>query len=122
MTSKEYADYEASVRAFFGREGIENLSSGHIRCPECNEEWTDGPGSYDECPNGHGHRDIWNEPSFSWRPCDCCGSSLGGNREHATGYHRERDEIREYEVCQDCVCYAEYGCLDDQTMMDIERD
>lgn len=118
MTAKEYAAYEDAVREFFESEGIENLTSGHIRCPECDTEWDDG----DKCPNGHGNRELWDEPYFSWRHCDCCGTHLGGNREHATGYNRSLDEIREYSVCEDCVYYAEYGRLDDRTIDEIECD
>jgi hypothetical protein len=29
-------------------------------------------------------------------------------------------EVYEYSVCSDCLYYAEYGCLDDWTMMEIE--
>jgi hypothetical protein len=115
MTKKEYADYEASVKAFFEREGIQNLSGGYIHCPECEDEeqeLEDG-----SCPI-HGQMQ---EPWFSWRPCECCGTRLGGNREHATGYNPTTKEIQEYDVCMDCIYYAEYGQLDDQTMLDIEK-
>lgn len=116
MTRSEYRDYEDAVRDFFEREGIENLTGGHLRCPECDEDWDE-----EECPNGHS-REVWDEPYFSWRPCDCCDTHLGGNREHATGYNREADEAREYQVCQDCIYYAKYGRLDDTTMASIESD
>ena len=90
MTTKEYARYEADVAGFFEREGVNNLS--------CEED----------C-----------EPSFSWSPCDCCGSRLGGNLHHATGYNDKTKEIYEYDVCDDCVYYAEHGQLDDMTMLDM---
>lgn len=106
MNRKEYVAYEAAVAEFFDGEGIENLTGGNITCPECKAEWDDA----DKCPNGHGHRDLWNEPFFSKRSCECCGA-LAGNRYHATGYNRERNEIHEYTVCQDCIFYAEYGWL-----------
>lgn len=120
MTKREYAEYQESVRSFMESEGIENLSSGHIRCPECDGEWTDGPDSYDECPNGHGSREEWGEPYCSSHGCDCCGNTLQQMLEHATGYNREHDEVLEYQVCSDCVYYAEYGCLDDATMEAID--
>lgn len=116
MTKQEYKEYEASVAEFFESEGIENLTGGHIRCPNCDVEWGDD----DRCPKCGEDKECVDEPFFSWRPCDCCGSSLGGNREHATGYNREKDEIREYTVCEDCIYYAEYGRLDDTTMDEIE--
>jgi len=92
MTREEYTSYEKRVAAFFEREGITNLSTDYEK-------------------NG--------EAYFSWRPCDCCGTPLGGNRKHATGYNPTTKEIYEYEVCQDCIYYAEYGQLDDMTMLGI---
>ena len=107
MTRDEYESYRAAVAAFMEREGIRNLSSGPSRCPECGSELEDG-----NCQT-HG---LVNEPFFSWRPCDCCGTSLGGNREHATGWNPTKKQVQEYTICEDCVYYAEYGRLDDQAM------
>ena len=119
MTKKEYAEYQAAVAAFFEKEGIENLSSGHIRCPDCQEDFSDdGP-----CPDcGKSVEDFPDEPFFSWRPCECCGRPLDGDRYHATGYNRTEDAIQEYDVCTDCIYYAEYGQLDDTTMEEIKKD
>ena len=94
---EDYEQYQKAVSSFFEREGIQNLS------PVYNEDET-------------------NEPFFSWRPCECCGRSLGGNRETCSGYNPETDEIYEYDVCINCIYYAEYGRLDDMTMMEIEED
>jgi hypothetical protein len=93
MTRAEYKAYQARVAAFFEAEGIENLSS-----------------------------DPDSEAYFSWQSCDCCGTGLGGNREDATGYNRKTKAIHKYEVCFDCIYYAEYGRLDDMTMMDIDEE
>jgi hypothetical protein len=93
MTKAEYAKYESAVAAFMKREGIANLSS-----------------------------DSDSEYSFSWRGCDCCGSDLGGDRIPATGYNRSSKEIQRYTVCSDCIYYAEYGRLDDMTMIEVEAD
>lgn len=90
MTHSEYRTYEANVKAFFAREGIENLSL------ESEDEGT-----------------------FSWRNCECCNRQLGGTRYDAKGYHRATKQVFEYVVCSDCVYYAEYGQLDDTTMMDM---
>ncbi len=61
------------------------------------------------------------ESFFSWRPCQCCGTHLGGDRYECDGYNGQTEEVEEYDcVCSDCVYYAEYGQLDDQTMLDIE--
>lgn len=115
MNTTEYAEYQASVEAFSAREGIENLTSGYHVCPECGEDWPDDG----QCLCGE-DRECWEEPSFSWSSCECCGSSLGGDRYHATGYHRPADKVYEYEICGDCVYYGAYGVLDDVTMAEIE--
>jgi len=92
-TKSDYAEYVKRVNNFFEQEGITNLSVT------------------DDNP----------EPYFSWRSCDCCNRSLGGDRYDCSGYNPETKEIYGYEVCIDCVYYAAYGCLDDQTMLDIEE-
>jgi hypothetical protein len=97
MDAKQYKEYEESVRAFFERTGVQNLSS----LPEEDENYS--------------------EPFFSWRPCDCCGTHLGGTRENANGYNPTTKEVLDLIVCEDCIYYAEYGRLDDMTMMDIRR-
>ena len=96
MTKPEYEAYQKAVAAFFEREGLANLSS-----------ITDTEGN---C-----------ESFFSWRPCECCGDPLGGDRERCNGYAPVTKEIKEFTVCMDCVYYAEYGQLDDTTMLAIER-
>ena len=92
MNKAEYEKYEARFLKFMAKEGIRNLSP----------VFAEGP-------------------YFSWRPCECCLRPLGGNREHATGYNPETKEIQEYAVCLDCLYYAEYGQLDDITMLDMEE-
>ena len=92
MTRKEYQQYEAAVSAFMQAEGINCLSRS----------------------------DSDREGDFSWRACECCGSSLGGTRIDASGYNPQTREIQEYRICTDCEYYAEYGQLDDQTMLDMD--
>lgn len=116
MTKEEYEAYQKTVGSFFATEKITNLTSGHIECPDCHCEWND----QDKCPECNESRSCFDEPFFSNRPCDCCKTYLAGNRCHATGYNPEEKQIQEYDVCEDCVYYAEYGQLDDQTMMEIE--
>ena len=102
ITSKaEYAQYEADVAEFVAREGISFLSTS------CNEpDWMEG--------------DSEGEPWFSWSPCECCGCSLGGNREYLYAKAPEGtvgpDGIAQYIICEDCVYYVNYGRLDDATM------
>jgi hypothetical protein len=92
MTQHEYTEYKTTVAAFMVREGIQNLTT-------------------DSDP----------EPWFSWAPCHCCNTHLGGNRENATGYNPTTKEVQEYVICSDCVYYAEYGKLDDMTMMEMRQ-
>lgn len=105
---QDYALYEEAVARFFASEGINNLSlesaeypDREARCQVCNEVV--------DC-----------FPFFSWRACDCCGRNLGGDRYHATGWNDKLGEAFCYEVCQDCIYYAEYGRLDDMTMRNLE--
>ena len=58
------------------------------------------------------------EEFFSWQACDCCKTPLGGSREKASGYSPTTNEVKEYEVCLDCLYYVAYGQLDDITMAD----
>lgn len=98
MNGKEYREYQESVHDFFDKEGITNLSIQNI----------DEDGEQEE-------------PSFSWSYCDVCGSSLGGNRYTCNGYNPTTKEVQsDYEVCSNCYYFAEYGKLDDQTMLEIE--
>lgn len=95
MTKQEYAEYEAQVAEFMSH-GLANLSTKS---------------------DDNGDR----YPFFSWSPCQCCGTHLGGDRYECNGYNVETKEVEEYDcICQDCVYYAEYGRLDDQTMLDME--
>ncbi len=89
MNKTEYAAYEKSVAAFMKREGIENLSAI-----------------------------SQDEPYFSWRNCDCCKRLEEGMREDCSGYNLTADKVQgPYTICEDCVYYAEYGRLDDTTML-----
>ena len=83
-TSDDYEKYEAAVAEFFEREGVTNLTG------ESNTE-----------------------PSFSWRPCDCCGRHLGGNRHRASGWNPKLKQAYRYRICDDCLYYGEYGVLGD---------
>lgn len=45
---------------------------------------------------------VCDEPSFSWQPCELCGSTLGGDR--YSGHGREpNDNIVHVEICLDCL-------------------
>ena len=93
MNKEEYKDFEASVEQFFKTEGINNLSSIDSK-----------QGTY-----------------FSTLPCACCHRHWHGDREDANGYNPITKEIQEYSVCIDCLYYAEYGQLDDMTMLEVNQ-
>lgn len=68
-------------------------------------------------------REDCHEPSISSRPCACCGDTLQGSRYECNGYNGVTQEVEEYDsICENCVYYAEYGQLDDTSMMDIESE
>jgi hypothetical protein len=97
MTKQEYAAYEKSVADFITDEEISFLSTG----------------TAEVC----GGQDA--DPWFSWHPCDMCNSALGGNREYL--YARDlHGDIVQFEICEDCVYYVNYGRLDDLTMAAIQ--
>ena len=50
------------------------------------------------------------EPSFSWMPCDSCGSRLGGDRFDAVALDDDK-EIYELSICVDCAMYHANGEL-----------
>jgi hypothetical protein len=49
-------------------------------------------------------QDVLDEGSFSWRPCELCGSTLGGDRFIA---HTGRGD--HLEICADCLVYLANG-------------
>jgi hypothetical protein len=101
-TKADYQEYEESVARFIADEGIQHLSTGTADLLA---------GEDLDCEQG--------EPWFSWRPCQCCKSHLGGSREYL--YARDRnDELVQFTICEDCVYYVNYGRLDDQTMSRVQ--
>lgn len=57
---------------------------------------------------------------FSWSACEVCRRPGGGIREEAIAVTLgvETDVLS---VCEDCIYFAEYGRLDDSTMLGIEE-
>ena len=120
MTKDQYKKYQDKVEDFFIKEGINNLSAGIQKCPNCYFDFTqDGLPDTVECGCGDTKQSL-EEPYFTYRACDCCGRNSNGDRQMASGYNPIMDEVFEYEICQDCLYYSEYGTLDDMTMMDME--
>lgn len=50
---------------------------------------------------------------FSWRPCETCGSRLGGDREAAHYLDSDR-EINHVSVCIDCLHYIANGDIPEE--------
>jgi len=107
-----YAEYEARFARFLAREEIDALSIGHHECPTCQVPWDD----VGHCPKCDAEAAEVDEPHFSWKPCEGCGSRLGGERHRATGWHNQSQMVVTFEVCADCAYYASFGRLDDVTM------
>lgn len=68
-----------------------------------------------ECPSER-NDDAGDEGGFSWRDCDTCGSSLGGNRYAAHGLvspkrYARRTELLHLDVCTDCLVFIANGDL-----------
>jgi hypothetical protein len=102
MTSKEYDDYVWRFNDFMEKEGLDNLS------PEIADE-----------ENGD-----WFETDFSSRPCECCRRErMAGSRVQCNGYNPTTKKVQDgYSICHDCVYFATYGVLDDDTMWEVEKD
>lgn len=98
MTTTQYIAYQAAVQSFLTRNRV--------------------------LPGCHGPVNSDFEPFFSWRPCECCGSRLGGNREEwqfAHGDNFASSSNFEAEICTDCIHYLSSGQLDDMTMMEMSN-
>jgi hypothetical protein len=48
---------------------------------------------------------------FSWKPCECCGSPLGGDRFRAVKCSTYTDDMSDYSVCIDCIAFIANGDL-----------
>jgi hypothetical protein len=95
MNKIEYTEYEKAVKAFHER----NKLVWPSLCSPVDHEAS---------------------PYFSWKPCECCGRKLGGDREDYN-FVPESGELVKASICTDCIYYAAYGCLDDLTMTEIEK-
>lgn len=112
MTKQEFEQFKQAIE--HNLKGLEHISTG--ACPGCDE-----CGLSDE-PSDH-ERDLAGEPSFSWCACECCGSSLGGDRHPAHGVISDATktgQILHFLVCSDCLYYLNYGALDDTQMAEME--
>ncbi len=138
MTQQDYNDYVNSVESFFTREGLQNLSQVDL---EEESYFTSTPC---ECCRRRLGGDRYHCNGF--RPTklhEVSAERLGNlllstvlllwsiifNRKSFDNCLREVFQyqitlgtILEFEVCSDCLYYAEYGQLDDMTMMYLEEE
>ena len=87
-------------------EGLTAVSSG--LCPGCEQCASDKGMELDEFSEALECGEIADEPSFSWSRCECCGSSLGGDRHPAHAITGDGQLIH-FEICVDCLFYLAYG-------------
>ena len=85
------------------------------KCETCYESWRyvfctmgETPPSLIEQAISDGT--ISDEGGLSWRPCETCGSTLGGNRFAAHGL-TDKGDIIHYDICVDCLMYLANGDL-----------
>ena len=71
-------------------------------------------------PGCHSPKNIYSEPFFARKPCECCQRFLGGDRE-TYNFMQENGEFFRLDICTDCVYFLAYGQLDDMTMLDLEK-
>ena len=93
MKTAEYLEYVIAVDAFFAEHALDNLST-------CDDE-----------PESH----------FSHRRCECCQRPLGGDRYSVSGYSRTQGVLN-FEICEDCLYFAECGQLDDMELDGVDHD
>lgn len=88
-------------------EGLEAVSTGPCPgCPDCARARGMEVADYDKAYEAG---EVEPEASFSWRGCEICGSTLGGDREewHAIG---SKGELLHFNAaCVDCVVYLANG-------------
>ncbi len=105
MSTTTPSPFALAVEA--GLAGLTAVSPGICPgCETCRDEL--GYDSLAELEIAWENGEAPNEPHFSWRPCECCGSHLGGDREPAHGID-ENGDIVHFSVCVDCVLYLANG-------------
>lgn len=85
-----------------------HLSAGLCpTCPDCQRDHGMTPRAFHAAyENG----EVPDEGSFSWRSCECCGSTFGGDR-YAAHYLDDDGKIGHVEVCVDCLMFLANGDL-----------
>ena len=99
-------DFEKAIQ--HNTKGLASLSTGLVPCcAECCQSFgLEEQAMKKRLETG----EISDEGHFSWSSCDCCGSSLGGNRYAAHGFDKNGDIIH-LDICEDCLCFLANGDL-----------
>lgn len=86
---------------------LEAVSTGfNCRCKTCRERRDFETEAEAQVAQDAG--EVVDEGSFSWRQCDTCGSTLGGDRHDAHALDRF-GVIVHMDVCTDCLMYLANG-------------
>jgi hypothetical protein len=85
--------HRARIAASGWSYGTEFTSGCGSNCPDIDSDGTGGCCNYQDW-SGTGELEPDDNadpgPWFSWNPCEQCGSTLGGDREHATAWEYAR--------------------------------
>lgn len=84
-------------------------------CSECASDY--GYDGTDEFEAAYEAGEIHDEGSFSWRECESCGSTLGGDRHDAHAIHNEAfgpdakrpNDVHHISICTDCLLFHANG-------------
>lgn len=98
------SDFTDAIEATLEREDIEAPSPGVVDFCE-------------ECQRNHSYAlanpDVGDEGRFSWRACESCGSTFGGNRYAAHAFERGRKPsaitCHHLDICTDCLLFHANG-------------
>lgn len=103
MRHKTLEEYQESLDSFYAEVGPEAFVNPGAACESCETCSEDCYDSYDH--------DTCSDGSFSWRNCELCDSSLGGDRFPAHVVHHESDSVEHLSVCVDCYMFLANGDL-----------
>jgi hypothetical protein len=90
--------------------GLELVSPGI--CSSCDECQSAFGMDEEELAAAYSNGEVCDEGSFSKSSCDCCGSSLGGDRYAAHGIDKvgvPNAQIIHFDICSDCLFYIANG-------------
>jgi hypothetical protein len=85
--------HAAKIAAIWG--DAFDITLGSLPCEHCGSKARETGDDVQDC-----------EPWFSWHDCDGCGSTLGGDREHATAWIDPDNDTRQHGDDSDLSAYA----------------